>query len=422
MNLTLNILLLTLTGIVAVPILVLFIECMASLFARRQPVGNPVPLDQLLTQSDPAPDALPKKIGILISAHNEELLIESTVRSLMMQLRPCDQLTVVADNCSDITAKIARAAGANVLERNDTTRRGKGYGLAFGVEHLKQDPAGPPDVLILFDADMVIQPGVVEQLAIEAMKHQRPIQAQYIQQAPPEAGAKGSVSTLAFIVKNAVRPSGLDVLGVPCALTGTGMAFPWTLIESAPLASGHLVEDMELGLHFLRAGKGPKLCSAVTIVGDLPGDSKTAYIQRTRWEHGHLGIIKAHVLPLFFKGLAKLRFDMVASAMDLAVPPLALLVACWGAALMAALAAGFARHLWLPTQISAVTGVMMMIAILSAWRQHARHLPAKSLLAIPAYIFWKIPLYAKFLLRRQTAWVRTNRTAMPPAARGASLA
>jgi cellulose synthase/poly-beta-1,6-N-acetylglucosamine synthase-like glycosyltransferase len=405
MNLMLNILLLTLTGLIAVPVLVLFIECMAARLARK-----PAAI---------AADQLPAKIGLLISAHNEELVIEATARSLMMQLRPGDQLTVVADNCTDLTARIARSAGAQVLERNDTTKRGKGYGLAFGVEYLKQNP---PDVLVLFDADMVIQPGVVERLALEAARHQRPIQAQYIQQAPPEAGAKGSVSTLAFIVKNAVRPAGLDFFGVPCALTGTGMAFPWSLIESAPLASGHLVEDMELGLHFLRAGKGPKLCSAVTIVGDLPGDSKTAYIQRTRWEHGHLGIIKAHVLPLLFAGFIRFRLDMIASAFDLAVPPLALVVACWGAALMASLAAGFLRHLWLPAEISTLTGIMMMIAILSAWRQHARHLPAQSLLAIPAYIFWKVPLYAKFLLRRQTAWVRTDRTAMPPAARGASLA
>ncbi len=242
-----QILLLVFGAIIAVPALVLFVECMAALFARK-----------VSEISNGTEQALPARIGVLISAHNEELLIEATVRSIVRQLRAGDELLVVADNCTDNTAALARSAGATVIERHDLSQRGKGYGLAFGVAHLRKNP---PDVVILFDADIVVDTGVIARLAREAAEHGRPIQALYLQKAPKDARPRDTISALAFLVKNAVRPAGLDRLGVPCALTGSGMAFTWGLIEKAPLASGHLVEDMELGLNFLRGGEGAKVLS-----------------------------------------------------------------------------------------------------------------------------------------------------------------
>jgi cellulose synthase/poly-beta-1,6-N-acetylglucosamine synthase-like glycosyltransferase len=71
---------------------------------------------------------------------------------------------------------------------------------------------------------------------------------------------KDSISALAFLVKNLVRPSGLKQLGFPSLLTGTGMAFPWSIIRSVSLASGNIVEDMHMSLDLAIAGHPTLFC------------------------------------------------------------------------------------------------------------------------------------------------------------------
>ena len=76
-------------------------------------------------------------IAVLMPAHNEALVIAQTLQSVLTQLTNQDQLLVVADNCSDDTAIIAKNLGANVLQRANLNQRGKGYALDYGIQHLK---------------------------------------------------------------------------------------------------------------------------------------------------------------------------------------------------------------------------------------------------------------------------------------------
>ncbi len=375
------------------PSAVLLVECAAAWRAKRAAPAAPSGIR-------------PPKIAILIPAHNEELLIDSTISSIRPQLGSSDRLIVVADNCDDRTANIARAAGAEVTERRDPVHRGKGYALSHGVDHLRH---APPDVLLIFDADCAIDQGVVALLAGEAWASERPIQATYLLESPDSARARGAVSSLAFLVKNAVRPAGLAALGLPCLLTGTGMAFPWSLIAAVPLASGHLVEDMQLGLDLLKNGHAPKLCQAVTIRGRMPDDRQAAYIQRTRWEHGHLAVLCSLAMPLLLQGISSARIELIVMALDLTVPPLALLCGVWTAGAMASLLLGLTLSAWGGAFVFGASGIMIAAAVAMAWMRHARHIPLRALLAVPGYLLWKLPLYVRFLFSRQTSWIRTSR-------------
>ena len=69
---------------------------------------------------------------------------------------------MVADNCTDDTAAIARAAGAEVIERQNATLRGKGYALDAGIRHLT---ANPPAVVIIVDADCLVAGGTIDLLS-----------------------------------------------------------------------------------------------------------------------------------------------------------------------------------------------------------------------------------------------------------------
>ena len=112
-------------------------------------------------------------LAVIIPAHNEELLIGSTVQALRQQDGPATRVVVVADNCSDRTAEVARVAGATVIERNDASQRGKGFALAFAREFLA---SAPPEAVFILDADCKVSKGSVEALACLAASIGEPVQ------------------------------------------------------------------------------------------------------------------------------------------------------------------------------------------------------------------------------------------------------
>ena len=212
------------------------------------------------------------------------------------------------------------------------------------------------------------------------------------------------------MVKNLVRPKGLDRLGLPCLLTGTGMAFPWWVIRKAYLASSNIVEDMQLGIDLAIAGHAPVFCPDAKVTGLLPQQKHAAKSQRTRWEHGHLETLLKQVPHLLNASVRQKRFDLLALALELCVPPLSLLVMMWAAATAGSLLAEGLGASWSPTGLLVMEGLLISISIVGSWFKFGRaNLPALTLLVVPLYIVWKIPLYLAFLVQRQTKWIRTER-------------
>lgn len=377
----------------AVPIVVLFLECCAAIFPWRTPHWK---------QSETRPS-----VAVLIPAHDEAAGIGATLETILPQLAPTDRVVTIADNCSDETADIARRFGVTVLERQDTENRGKGYAVNFGLKFLAENP---PEVIVMVDADCRVEPGTLDTISRLAHTTGCPVQATYLMECPPQPTPKDSISALAFQVKNWVRPQGLARFGFPCLLTGTGMAFPWSVIHQVPLEGGNLVEDMQLGLDLAVAGYAPVFSPEARVMGMLPQQEKAAKNQRTRWEHGHLQTLRSQVPRLLKAAITQRRGDLLSLALDLCVPPLSLLVMLWVAVMGVSLLLGLAGARWQSALWLGIEGVLLMAAIFGSWFQFGRNLiPLKTLLAIPLYILWKIPLYLGFLIRPQQQWVRTER-------------
>jgi cellulose synthase/poly-beta-1,6-N-acetylglucosamine synthase-like glycosyltransferase len=345
--------------------------------------------------------------SILMPAHNEAGGMEKTLKGLISEVDTPSQILVVADNCQDQTAAIAKATGVRVLERNDTTQRGKGYALDFGLKALAADNL---DVVVMIDADCWVKPGTIHQIALQADQIQQPVQAVYVMEQPSEPGLRDRVSSFALIVKNQVRAAGLSRLGIPIMLGGTGMAFPWAALESVDLASGHIVEDMKLGMDLAIAGYRPQLSMATQVIALLPDDEAAAKNQRTRWEHGHLQVLKTYVPKLLSESLRQLRPDLFFLACDLAIPPLAL----WS--ILGTILTGITAMLALvgimtiPFQTQLLADVVLLSTILLCWGGWGREaLQFSQLLAIPLYVLWKIPIYIKAVLNPEKTWVRTKR-------------
>ncbi|MBS0479494.1 MAG: glycosyltransferase, partial [Proteobacteria bacterium] len=238
-------------------------------------------------------------VVVLIPAHNEAAGITPTIDALKAVAPEGTRILVVADNCSDGTAACARGAGAEVVERSDANARGKGYALAFGRDHIASGDA--PDAVIVLDADCRLAPGSIEALGAVAMRGQP---AQAINLIAPDLAAPPmtQIGSFAMVVKNLYRSRGMTRMGGSALLTGTGMAFPWALFAVADLGSGSLVEDLGLGIVFVKAGYATELVQDAG-VSSAPPPPGAALAQRTRWEHGFLDTARRGALPLLWSGL-----------------------------------------------------------------------------------------------------------------------
>jgi cellulose synthase/poly-beta-1,6-N-acetylglucosamine synthase-like glycosyltransferase len=357
----------------------------------------------------PAPAASSPRTIVLVPAHNEQAVIEATLASLRPELDEHTSLLVVADNCEDDTPERAERAGARVVRRVDPTRRGKGYAIEFGLNELAK---APPDIVVIVDADCRVEPGSIGTLARRAHATGRPVQAEYLI-LPPRLEPKTAVNALAFLIKNRVRPLGLSRLGLPCQLTGSGMAFPWDVIRKAPPGGAYLVEDMLMGLELARLGSPPLFCPEARIRSELPTRPQAQQGQRRRWEHGHLATLIDQGPKLIALGLRRRNMDLLALGLDVLVPPLTLfllgLCALLGLNALGSLVFGLGPG---PLVLSFAAIVAVGASVLIAWLTQGRELvPLRYALMVPGYVFWKLPVYVAFAARRkQATWEQTERS------------
>lgn len=347
------------------------------------------------------------RVAVLVPAHNESSIILTTLNSILPQLLEGDRLLVVADNCSDDTAALARSAGAEVVERKSDQQRGKGYALDFGVRHLANVA---PEVVIIVDADCLVGEGAIERLALCCIGSGRPAQALYLMHAPAGSELKVRIAEFAWCVKNLVRPRGWARLGFPCQLMGAGMAFDWRDLALIDLASGHLVEDLKMGLDFCRHGKPPLFCPDARVTSYFPLSEEGLKDQRTRWEHGHLGVVLSDGPKLLAESIRMGNWKLLGMTLDLLVPPLALLSLAAAAAFIMTWLLLIVSGLWGPALIASLGVALLGVTIMLAWSQCGRGIISFAmLLYTPFYAAQKISLYLKFLIKRQVDWVRSKR-------------
>ncbi|WP_053080608.1 glycosyltransferase family 2 protein, partial [Methylobacterium variabile] len=384
----------------AVPVLVLTAQVAASLPSLR-------------------PSRLPARrpsLAVLVPAHDEAGLIAGTVAALRPGLAPGDRLLVVADNCRDATAAAARAAGAEVVERHDPSRRGKGYALDFGFRHLARSAL--PETLVVVDADCTLAPACLDRIARLSAALDAPVQAAYRLEPPPQASSALRLATFATVLKQIGRPLGSSRLGWPCGISGTGFAVPTRLLGTVGLANGHLAEDLKLGLDLALAGHPPRFCPEAEVVSVLPAGAAARRAQQTRWEHGHLSLIPPYAAALIRAGLHRGDARLVAMALDLCVLPLVTLGLAEAGLLVAALAWWALGGGSVPLLIAGTSLALLLLAFGLAVPRWGRGLLGwRDALALPGLVAGKTGILARFAVRRQSEWVRTERAGEGPSAR-----
>jgi len=251
------------------------------------------------------------RFAILIPAHNEESAVPATLRACADLDYPAAmyKVYVVADNCTDRTAKVAAAAGATVLKRRDDERRGKGYALAWALERILPDR---PDAVVVLDADCRLDRHALRAFDERLCAGDAVLQASSVA-ANPEDSAVSYAVAVGNVLENDLFYAPKSRLGLSVLLRGTGMVFRRDVLERHPWQAHSITEDMEYTLELLRAGVGVRFLSDVRVVSDFPAHAEQLRVQRLRYAAGNLRFGKGKALRLMAEGILARRatlFDL----------------------------------------------------------------------------------------------------------------
>ncbi|HEV2593855.1 MAG TPA: glycosyltransferase family 2 protein [Sphingomicrobium sp.] len=345
---------------------------------------------------------------IVVPAHDEELGLRLTLRHLKGELGAHVRILVVADNCVDSTAQVAKEQGVELIERLDAVRKGKGFALDFARSHLMNDP---PQVVVIVDADCTMDARSLMNLIGACEASERPCQAINLQKPNYEASPAVQLSTFAFFIKNVVRQRALQRLARRVNLLGTGMAFPWPIFAEASLATNSIVEDLKLGQELALAGHAPLLVEDANVWSKAETKRNTLS-QRRRWEGGFLQTAMRVGPPMFWRSLIRIDAPGVWAGIHLMIPPFALLILLDVVGLILATGSSLVTGtaLW-PVLVLAVGLIFAFVALACAWcAGGSRFVSLAALTRAPFYVLWKLPMYIAFARAGMPQeWQRTER-------------
>ncbi|HYW86385.1 MAG TPA: glycosyltransferase family 2 protein [Chloroflexota bacterium] len=354
----------------------------------------------------PPPGPAQRRFAILIPAHDEEQVIGRLLRSLRSLDYPNSSfdVCVVADNCSDATATIARRLGARVYERFHDVERAKGFALRWLLAELRAERR-TYDAFIVLDADSVVESNLLRVLDARLEAGSQVIQTHY-SVLNAHASAVAGLRYAALAAVHFLRPLGRSAFGLSCGLKGNGMCFATHILERFAWSWFSLAEDVEFHLALVRAGLRVDFAPETTVLADMPVSLAQAASQNQRWERGRLQLLRSH-LPLLLEGLRLRSWRRIDAAIEQLMPPLSVPFALAGVVLVGSLVVAA----W-PAALFATIAVLAQLAYLAAGLLLVRA-PLKAYLALssaPLYIAWKVGLYARSLINvRATAWIRTAR-------------
>lgn len=391
--------------LIALPLLYLCIlSISAILTARKRKSKGSASLSSVSSYAD---------FAILIPAHNEEIILDNLLNSLSALAYPKDRYAVyvVADNCTDGTAELARATGwVHVYERFDATRRGKGYALSWLLQQLEEKRL-IHDAYVVLDADSVVEPTFLQAMNRGLERGAKALQAcntvLNISESPSTA-----LRLVALTLMNHVRPLGRNGLGGSSTLTGNGMCLSRATLMRYPWRAFAIAEDYQYYLTLVQHGERVQYVPEAVARSHMPTTFARMRTQDVRWESSELGQSAWQIaLKLLRAGLRLRNFVCFEAIAELLTPPLSFLV-CWCLlTLLASLA------LWSPFELLfsllLIAGLVCYVGTGLYLLRPPRRVYTAFLYA-PGFMAWKLWVY--FILRRSKKhtgeWIRTSRTGL----------
>jgi len=253
------------------------------------------------------------KFAMIIAAHNEETVIAGIVKNLKSLKYPADmyEIFVIADNCSDKTAEIARKNGARVYERFDPEHKGKGFGLEWMFKNLFALDEHY-DAICILDADNLVSKNFLMEMNKQLCLGHKVIQGYLDSKNPHDTWISGNYS-LSYWISNRLFQLPRHYLGLNCALGGTGFVMATSVLKEIGWGATCLTEDLEFSIKLVLKGMRVAWAHDAHVYDEKPLKLKQSWRQRVRWMQGHCDCAERYLKALLaraFKKGDKVAFDL----------------------------------------------------------------------------------------------------------------
>jgi 1,2-diacylglycerol 3-beta-glucosyltransferase len=361
----------------------------------------------LSSMPSPTPGPLRTRFAIVVPAHNEELLLARLLESARAQDYPRQlfDTIVVADNCTDRTAVIAREHGATVLERIDEAKRGKGYAIQWALESID---LGKYDAVLIVDADCTISTGSLRSL--DGTIRERGVVQCYNGVVNPDESWFTRLLDVSRTVSNRIYSPAKQRLGLSCELMGTGMCFATRILRTHGWDAFTVGEDWEYYAKLILKGESVGFELNARICHEESSSLRQATSQRMRWSSGRFAVAWRYGFTLLSRGIMERNLVKFDAGLPLILPNPSLgmnvTLLCLGGALLAMPAHRLVLASWFLLLALAQLGIFV-VGVFYTQNKLSKLL---AIFIAPAFLAWKMGIDALSILGvGRKKWTRTER-------------
>ena len=350
----------------------------------------------------------------IIPAHNEEAVVGNLIESLKNQTYDKDlyDIYVIADNCTDNTAKIAKEAGAIVYERFDETKKTKGYALNWFLQQKIAEDA-PYDAFFVFDADNIVDKNFIKNMNKKLCQGEDVVQGYRDIKNPSDNWITAGYAIFYWQMHRFYHLARYNI-GLSPLLNGTGFMVKFDVIKPQGWDTETLTEDIEFSLKRIIKGKKLGWATDAIVYDEQPTGFRQSWSQRSRWTVGHIQCIKRYTKELAIaakENKKMINLDgllYIVGSIPMFIITIALLLTNFimynsASITTAELIKNLIMYL-VPTFV-----LPIFVGIFAMWLDGRKIKPmAKGLLCYPLFLLTWICINFKCLFIRNTSWEKIN--------------
>ena len=238
------------------------------------------------------------KFMIIVPAHNEATVVGALVESLQALDYPKElyDIYVIADNCTDNTAQIAKDLGAIVYERFDETKKTKGFAMQWFLNQKIKENADY-DAFCVFDADNVVDKNFLNAMNKKLCQGEEIVQGYRDIKNPADSWISAGYALFYWMMNRFYHLARYN-LGLSPLINGTGFMVDFNLIKPTGWDTITLTEDIEFSLKNIAKGRKLGWATDAIVYDEQPTEFKQSWSQRSRWTVGHLQCMKYYTKDL----------------------------------------------------------------------------------------------------------------------------
>ncbi|MCI8700553.1 MAG: glycosyltransferase family 2 protein [Clostridia bacterium] len=354
------------------------------------------------------------KFMAIIPAHNEETVIGNLIESLKRQNyeKELYDIYVIADNCTDNTAKIAEEMGTIVYKRFSNTEKTKGAALNWFLQQkIKED--ADYDAFFVFDADNIVDENFIVNMNKKLCQGEDVVQGYRDIKNPTDNWISAGYALFYWTLHRFYHLARYNI-GLSPLLNGTGFMVKFDVIKPEGWNTETLTEDIEFSLKRIIAGKKLGWATDAIVYDEQPTGFKQSWSQRSRWTVGHIQCVKRYTVELLkavkdhktlmnFDGLLYILGSIPMFILTLILVVTNFIMYALSGITEAELGLNILRYL-VPTLI-----LPMGTAIVAMWLEKKPIKPMiKGLLCYPIFMGTWLVINFKCLFKRETEWEKIN--------------